>query len=236
MNTHTNPVAYIFDVDGVLVDSPHERAWAAALHQLMASEWLDYAQMIGYEPSRFSGALYQQYVAGKPRHAGAAAALYALGINDHTGRMAQHYAEVKQSCLRELITNNEFARFHDAEHLLLRLKRAGVRLAVASSSQNANDFMERIFLPDGTRMDMIFDANVCGQAFAQGKPHPAIFLTAAAKLQVLPTACVVVEDAPAGVQAAKAGHFTCIAIARMQNEQQLRAAGADLVVTSLDML
>jgi HAD superfamily hydrolase (TIGR01509 family) len=226
--------AYIFDVDGVLVDSPHERAWREALHRLMAGEWVELAQSIGYAPAQFSSAFYQQHLAGKPRHAGAAAALGALGLTDPDGGLARRYADAKQSYLRELITAGAFARFADAERLLLRLKQAGVRLAAASSSKNANDFMERITLPDGTPMLESFDVNVCGRDFPQGKPHPAIFLAAAEELGLPPAACVVVEDAPSGVQAAKAGGFTCIAVARLDDADHLRAAGADQVVTNLD--
>jgi beta-phosphoglucomutase len=228
--------AFIFDVDGVLVDTPHERAWAEALHRLMAGEWAALAQQIGYASAQFSSTFYQQHLAGKPRDAGAAAALAALGIADPDGALARRYADAKQAYLRELIATGDFARFADAERLLLRLKAAGVRLAAASSSKNANAFMEQITLPAGGTMRQIFDVNVCGRDFAQGKPHPAIFLTAAAELGLPPEACVVVEDAPAGVQAARAGGFTCIAIARLNDAASLRAAGADQVVTSLDMI
>jgi HAD superfamily hydrolase (TIGR01509 family) len=228
--------AYIFDVDGVLVDTPHERAWADALNRLMAGPWAALARRIGYAPERFTSAFYQQHLAGKPRHAGAAAALAALGVDDPDGALTQQYAAAKQAYLRELIAAGDFARFADAERLLLRLKAAGVRLAAASSSQNANDFMDRIALPTGDTMRRIFDVNVCGRTFGQGKPHPAIFLAAAAELGLPPAACVVVEDAPAGVQAARAGGFTCIAVARLNDADRLRVAGADRVVTSLDLI
>jgi hypothetical protein len=59
--------AAIFDVDGVLVASPHERAWREALHGIA-------------EPERFTTAVYQAYVAGKPRLAGARAVLEQLGV------------------------------------------------------------------------------------------------------------------------------------------------------------
>lgn len=228
--------AYIFDVDGVLVDSPHERAWGEALHRLMAGEWDALARQIDYTPAQFSTAFYQQHLAGKPRHAGAAAALAALGIADPHGALAERYAEAKQAYLRELIAAGAFGRFADADQLLLRLKAAGIRLAAASSSKNANDFMAQMILPDGTPMLTIFDVNVCGRDFAQGKPHPAIFLAAAEELGLPPAACIVIEDAPSGVQAAKAGGFTCIAVARLNDADQLQAAGADQVVTSLNMI
>jgi len=61
-----------------------------------------------------------------------------------------------------------------------------------------------------------------------------MFLTAAQELGVPPENCFVVEDATSGVQAAKAGEFAALGIARMSDQTLLNDAGADLVVTSLD--
>jgi hypothetical protein len=79
-----------------------------------------------------------------------------------------------------------------------------------------------------------FDADISGRDFAQGKPHPEIFLTGAAELGVPPEHCFVVEDATSGVQAAKAGGMAALGVARASDEALLAAANADLVVTSLD--
>jgi beta-phosphoglucomutase-like phosphatase (HAD superfamily) len=80
----------------------------------------------------------------------------------------------------------------------------------------------------------MFSANVCGRDLQQGKPNPEIFLLAAAELRVEPARCFVVEDAPAGIEAARAGHMAALGVARLNDAASLRAAGADLVVTSLD--
>ena len=64
----------IFDVDGVLVDSPHEMAWREALKELMEGEWRDIRSWSTWMPQRFTTAVYQQVVAGMPRLAGARAA------------------------------------------------------------------------------------------------------------------------------------------------------------------
>jgi beta-phosphoglucomutase len=72
------PVGYrgdIFDVDGVLVDSPHERAWRETLRLLMEIDWRDVQPQTTYTPERFAPAVYQEVVAGKPRMSGARAAL-----------------------------------------------------------------------------------------------------------------------------------------------------------------
>ena len=84
----------IFDVDGVLVDSPHYRAWREALQELMDTEWADLRGRTSYSPERFTEAVYQQVVAGKPRLAGALAALEYFGVPD-AGRRAERYAAAK---------------------------------------------------------------------------------------------------------------------------------------------
>ncbi len=239
----------IFDVDGVLVDSPHERAWRDALQRLMEVGWTDLAGQTSYAPDMFTTEVYQAYVAGKPRAAGARAALEHFGIPDPDGRRVEEYMAVKQADMLALIERGEFTAFDDALRFLLDLKAAGVRIAAASSSKNANSFLRKVSLAkwaggassypfltaDSTLLEM-FDANVCGRDFAHGKPAPDIFLAAAAELGMPPEQCLVIEDAQSGVQAAKAGGMACIGVARLDDAPLLRAAGADWVVTSLDEL
>jgi beta-phosphoglucomutase-like phosphatase (HAD superfamily) len=80
----------------------------------------------------------------------------------------------------------------------------------------------------------IFDANVCGREVAQGKPHPALFLVAADALGLAASDCLIVEDAPSGIQAAKAGGMAALGVARREDVGLLVEAGADLVVKTLD--
>jgi beta-phosphoglucomutase-like phosphatase (HAD superfamily) len=54
----------IFDVDGVLVDSPHERAWREALQELMQGQWRDIRDKASYSPERFTKDVYQHVMAG----------------------------------------------------------------------------------------------------------------------------------------------------------------------------
>src|SRR5271168_3610944 len=86
----------------------------------------------------------------------------------------------------------------------------GWPMAVASSSKNANQMMRQIHLDSGRSLLEVFTANVCGRDLRQGKPNPEIFLLAAAELHVAPAHCFVVEDAPAGIEAAcAASRFCC---------------------------
>jgi HAD superfamily hydrolase (TIGR01509 family) len=212
--------AAIFDVDGVLLASPHERAWREALTGLA-------------EPARFTTAMYQAHVAGKPRLSGALAALEALGVPD-AEKKAVAYAERKQKQLEELIHAGNVAAFPDALRFVQAVAALGWPMAVASSSKNANPMMRQIRLDSGQSLLDIFKANVCGRDLRQGKPNPEIFLLAAAELRIAPACCFVAEDAPAGIEAAKAGGMTGLGVARLGDEVGLRAATADLVVTSLD--
>jgi HAD superfamily hydrolase (TIGR01509 family) len=212
--------AAIFDVDGVLVASPHERAWREAL--------VRYA-----DPSRFTTEFYQAYVAGKSRLDGAHAALERLGVPDATARAPQYAAE-KQALIEELIAAGSFEAFPDAVRFAAALHAAGLSLALASSSKNAAAMLNKLNLPDGRTVLSIFDADLSGKSVPRGKPDPALFLLAAQALQMPPDQCVVVEDAPAGVQAANAGGMASIGVARLHDEELLRRAGATLIVTSLD--
>ena len=213
-------IAGIFDVDGVLLASPHERAWRDALQGLA-------------DPERFTTALYQDNVAGKPRLSGAWAALEVLGVPDLERQVAP-YAQRKQARLEELIASKDFHSFEDALRLVRALDDLGWPLAAASSSKNANGMLRLIsFDQDRTLFD-VFKANVCGRDLPKGKPDPAIFLLAAAELHMSPVDCLVVEDASAGIEAARAGGMTSLGIARLGDANVLRTAGADVVVDSLD--
>lgn len=212
--------AAIFDVDGVLLASPHERAWREALEGFA-------------DPGRFTSDMYEEQVAGKPRLAGAQAALTALGVAD-AERQAILYGERKQRRLEALISTRTVAAFPDALHFVEAVAALGWPVAVASSSKNANSMMEPIRLASGQSLLDVFTVNVCGRDMPQGKPNPAIFLIAATELKVEPGFCFVAEDAPSGIEAARAGGMIALGIARRRDEALLHEAGADLVVTSLD--
>jgi beta-phosphoglucomutase-like phosphatase (HAD superfamily) len=234
-------------VDGVLVDSPHERAWRDTLRELMETQWSDIRGETTYSPERFTPELYQQLVAGKPRMSGARAALDYFQVPDARSRV-DAYAERKQQMVLELIEAGEFTAFPDALRFVLAVRDVGIRLAAASSSKNAGLMLGRIRLdtfaeeegldyafvrPDLTLLDL-FDVDISGRDFAHGKPDPEIFVTAATELGLSPSECFVVEDAVAGVEAAEAGGMAALGVARADDFEFLTAADADLVVTTLD--
>jgi beta-phosphoglucomutase-like phosphatase (HAD superfamily) len=237
----------IFDVDGVLVDSPHELAWREAFRALMEGEWRDIRDQTSWAGDRFTSAVYQQLMAGKPRMAGARAAMEHFGVPDIDDRV-DRYAATKQEQVIRLIEQGRFMAFADALRFILAVKHLGVRVAAASSSKNAKLFLARIrldtfaaeqrldydFIRAGMTLQELFDADISGRDFPKGKPDPAIFLTAAEELGVSPGDCFVTEDAPSGIQAAKAAGMAALGVARQDDRDLLLAAAADLVVTSLD--
>ena len=241
--------AAIFDVDGVLVDSPHQKAWRESLRELMEGEWSGIRDQTTWSPEAFTPYVYQAVISGKPRMSGARAALEHFGVPDANARVTEYTAR-KQVMVVRLIEAGDFTAYPDALRFIIAVKDAGIRVAAASSSRNAKLFLRRIRLdtfareqgisspslrPDLMLLDF-FDADVSGRDFTHGKPHPEMFLTAAHELGAAPEAAVVMEDAAAGIEAAKAGGMAAIGIARAHDAALLSAAGADIVVTTLDQV
>ncbi|HEY2005382.1 MAG TPA: HAD-IA family hydrolase [Solirubrobacteraceae bacterium] len=237
----------IFDVDGVLVDSPHERAWRESLRELMEGDWRGIRDRTTWAPERFTPQLYGRLMSGKPRLSGARAALDYFEVPDAATRV-DVYADRKQAMVIRLIEAGEFTAYPDALRFILAVRATGIRVAAASSSKNAKLFLRQIrldtfasaegrryeFVTPGLSLLSFFDADVSGRDFAHGKPDPEIFLAAAAELGITPARCFVIEDAVSGIQAAKAGGMGALGVARQDDVDILAKADADLVVTSLD--
>jgi beta-phosphoglucomutase-like phosphatase (HAD superfamily) len=238
----------IFDVDGVLVDSPHEKAWRESLRELMETDWSDIRPLTTWTPEAFTSRVYEELMSGKPRMDGARAALQYFHVPDDDDHRLAQYADRKQAMVVKLIDAGDFTAYPDALRFIIAVKDMGLRVAAASSSKNAKLFLRKIRLDTFAKENGIsspsvkpgmtlleyFDADLSGRDFKHGKPDPEIFVTSAEELGVAPANAIVMEDAPAGVQAAKAGGMAAIGIARVDDAELLAAAGADIVVTSLD--
>jgi beta-phosphoglucomutase len=238
----------IFDVDGVLVDSPHEKAWRGSLRELMEGEWSDIRDRTTWSPEAFTPKVYEEELSGKPRMSGARAVLEYFHVPDDDDTRLAEYAKHKQAMVVRLIEAGDFTAYPDALRFIIAVKDSGMRVAAASSSKNADLFLGKIRLdtfaqeqgisspslrPGLTLLDY-FDVDVSGRDFAHGKPDPEMFLAAAHELGVAPEQAIVMEDAAAGVEAAKAGGMGAIGIARAEDADLLSAAGADIVVPTLD--
>jgi len=97
--------------------------------------------------------------------------------------------------------------------LLKKLKSDGVKIAVGSGSKNAKKILDK------TGLSNAFDAIVDGTEIKHSKPDPEVFLLAAAKLHEKPENCIVVEDAKAGIQAAKEANMIAVGVSDARNSE-----------------
>lgn len=112
--------------------------------------------------------------------------------------------------------------------LLENLQAEGVRTAVATSAAGvrARSTLTRL------RLMHWFGVVITGDDVTKGKPDPAIYQMACAKLGVKPEVAFAVEDAVSGVQSAKHAGLLCVAVSTHESEEKLRAAGADYVISN----
>jgi beta-phosphoglucomutase len=197
----------IFDVDGVLVDSyeAHFESWKIMLrrHGEDMTEEQFRATFGQTNPTIFRA----QYPAFDE------ADYDALG-------------EEKETAYREII-REAFPEIPGAAELIGNLHEAGATLAIGSSGPPENVQAVLDVLPGSEHIA----AAVNGKDVTHGKPAPEVFLKAASKINLPPERCVVVEDAPVGVEAGKAAG--CKVIALTGTADALELSQADLVVDSL---
>lgn len=110
-----------------------------------------------------------------------------------------------------------------ARELLEEIHNAGLKSALGSASRNAPDVIRRLGIAD------LLDAVSDGGSVERQKPAPDLFLHAARQLDLKPEACVVVEDAAAGIKAARAGGFYSVGLGPRE-----RVANADIIFPSLE--
>lgn len=217
----------IFDVDGVIADTPHEESWRRTIEALAARpEWNEAVSASRWQPEDFTREVYLEVCAGRERREGARAVLGHFRIADPDGSKLALFYDEKQRIFMEMIEAGEVRAYDDAIDLARRAQDAGWKLAAASSSKNATAILEVLGLMP------LFDADVCGRD-VPSKPEPDIFFAAAKELGLRPGHCCVVEDATSGVRAARRGRFMCLAVARFDDMGDLWAAGANLVTDSL---
>ncbi|KAL3843548.1 hypothetical protein ACJIZ3_000951 [Penstemon smallii] len=116
--------------------------------------------------------------------------------------------------------------FPGAFELIVQCKNKGLKVAVASSADRIK--VDANLAAAGLQLSM-FDAIVSADAFENLKPAPDIFLAASKILDVPPSECIVIEDALAGVQAAKSARMRCIAVTTTLAENTLNSAGPTLI-------
>jgi beta-phosphoglucomutase family hydrolase len=233
--------ACLFDLDGVLTDtaSVHMAAWKKTFDELLAGQTGD----DGKAQRPFDHSDYLAYVDGKPRSAGVRDFLASRGIalpegepDDPPGSdTVNAVGNRKNVDVVATIRAGGVEVFEGSRRYLKAAKEAGLRRAVVSSSANTADVLAV------TGMDAYVELRVDGVTIRDegipGKPNPDTFLKAAALLGVEPVQAAVFEDAIAGVQAGRAGHFgAVIGVDRVGQADALRENGASIVVTDLSQL
>ncbi len=227
--------AVVFDMDGVVTDSvsAHRRSWKQTFDSFLRS--------VG-DPVEFDAVSdYLTYVDGKPRYDGVRSFLESRGIRLPEGS-PDDLPDVETVCGLGNRKNEVFLRtvaeggidsYETTLDLIDRLHTLDIGVALITSSRNAVPVLEAAGV-DRDIFDQVVDGNESDREGLPGKPHPAIFLEAAARLGEEAQVCVVVEDAVSGVMAGKAGGFGgVIGIDRGDNFEALTAAGADAVVADL---
>ena len=184
--------AFIFDLDGVIVftDNFHYQAWKKMADNL--------------------GIYFDEKINNRLRGVSRADSLDiilerydgVLSIAEKAGLMEQKNNDYR--CLLETMTPKDVS--HEVRDTLLKLRQMGFRLAIGSSSRNAGFILEKVGLTG------LFDALSDGRNITRSKPDPEVFLKAAEFLNIRPTSCAVVEDAYAGIEAAKSAGMTAIGI------------------------
>ena len=198
--------ACLFDLDGVIVDT-------AKYHYLA---WKELAERLGFE---FTEAQNER-LKGVSR-------MDSLNILLEIGNIAVDETEKIQ------MTNNKNKRYLEfieqmqpdeilpgVLSFLESLKKAGIKAAIGSASKNAPGIIEKL------QISHFFDAIIDGNTVTNAKPNPEVFLKGALALNVLPSECVVFEDAASGIEAALNGGMKCIGVGHSEILQN-----ADLVIS-----
>jgi beta-phosphoglucomutase len=207
-----NVQAVSWDVDGTLVDTAelHFQAWLAlARERKFPFSRADFQSTFGWRNQEIIPQLF--------------------GITE--AEEVEKIGQRKEDLYRQAAQQG-VALLPGVRQLLDFLKNSERRQAIGSSAPRAN--VELILLR--TQIVAYFDAIVSMEDSQKGKPDPEVFLIAARRLGVSPASCLVIEDAPVGIQAAKAGGMQCLAVTHAGHHppDQLIQAGADWVVKSLE--
>jgi HAD superfamily hydrolase (TIGR01509 family) len=142
----------------------------------------------------------------------------------------------KNERVKEIIESDGVRAYPDAVALIEAARTRGVPCALVSSSANARAALRSVGL-DGAFAAWVDGVRIAGDGLA-GKPAPDAFLAAARDLGVAPGHATVLEDAPAGVAAGRAGGFGCVVGVDRTGDRaaELREQGADIVLTDLTRL
>jgi HAD superfamily hydrolase (TIGR01509 family) len=229
-------------MDGVLTQTAtvHAEAWKRMFDEFLDAWNRDHRTAL----APFDAVTdYEAYVDGKARADGTRGFLAARGINLEEGSpedpagapTVQGLSRRKNNIVQELLAKGGIHVFDDAVEYVKAVRDAGLPRAVVSASANTGQVLKAAGLEE------LFDARIDGivatERNLRGKPAPDTYLAGAEALNLEPGSAAVFEDALAGVEAGRAGHFGfVVGVDRVGQAEALRAHGADVVVGRLTEL
>lgn len=240
-------VGFIWDIDGVVIDSLHEDAWRITA---MKEPW---------NVSELSSDFYFAHVASRPRYEGGQNILQLMGVYERLGAataedkraLLEKFCTEKNILIVQRIETGKFKLFADAITLLLRVRSMKIKQAAASASKNAHEMLTRVsksriveevgddlgILAEDDTLFSIFDVNACGLDISNKSDMLKLVTEQLNDLSDRNIErFVVFDDAPLGIEAAKSLGFYAVGVLRIGHEDALRRAGADIVVRDLRMV
>ena len=207
------PWALLWDVDGTLVDTAelHFQAWLTLARELdKPFTRADFAGTFGWRNPEIIPKLFG---------------------HEYDARQIDQLGNRKEDFYRTEAEKG-VTLLPGVKSLLDAVIKAGMRQAIGSSAPRRNIDM----ILQQTQTASHFAAVVAMEDTPRGKPDPAVFLLGAKQLGVPPHRCIVLEDAPVGIQAAKAAgmHAIGVTFSAHHPAEKLRSAGADRVVETLE--
>jgi HAD superfamily hydrolase (TIGR01509 family) len=215
--------ACLFDLDGVLTQTAkvHAAAWKQMFDDFLHGRAARTGEaFVAFDPVQD----YDRYVDGRPRDDGARSFLASRGIvlpegspDDQAGSDTIHgLGNLKNEIVLKLIREHGVEPYEGSVRYAKAVRAARIRRAVVSSSTNCRDGV------------------AAEREHLRGKPAPDTFLAGARALDVEPAQATVFEDALAGVEAGRAGHFGfVVGVDRAGQAEALTSHGADVVVSDL---
>ncbi len=225
--------ACLFDLDGVLTDTA--RIHAAAWEEIF-DDFLAHHDQRPFDAVRD----YDEYVDGRPRLDGVRSFLASRDItlpeggpDDPPGaETVAGLAARKNARVLELIHERGVEAYPGSVRYVKAARAAGLHCAVVSASANCRDVLRAARIED--LFEQVIDGHVAEEQQLAGKPAPDTYLAGARALGVEAASAAVFEDALAGVEAGRAGHFAIVVgIDRAGQAQALTDHGADIVVHDL---
>lgn len=229
--------AIILDLDGVVTDTA--RLHAAAWKEVFDEYLLEREERYGERHEPFSEEDYLRYVDGKPRCDGVRDFLASRRIvldegspDDPQGKETVcGIGNRKNRRFLEVIASRGVEPYPSVARAVRSWTSGGIRLALVSASRNARRVLELSGL--GAAFSVVVDGNDLAALGLRGKPAPDLFLEAAKRLGVEPERAAVIEDAIAGVEAARVGGFGLVVGIDREGRGDLEAHGADMVVSDV---